>query len=317
MADLVLKPPALLPGARIAVVAPASSADPQRITRGIEALRALGYDAVAAEHLYGRQSPYFSGTPEERLADLHRAFADPDVGAIVCARGGYGSNYLLAGIDLDLIRVHPKPFLAYSDVTVLQTRLLDQIGLVAFHGPMAAADFSVDNGVHLPSFQSALSGGLVQVGPEQGIRVLRHGRACGVVHGGCLSILTSMLGTPYAPQTEGKLLFVEDQSEKPYRIDRMLRQMILAGKFEGVRGFIFGEMLGCDRGVTDPRLLDQVILDVLCDFDVPIAIGLRSGHVSGGNVTLPLGIEAELTLDSDEPLLRYLEPAVSEFPHAG
>lgn len=316
MADAVLKPPAGAPGARLAVIAPASSADPQRITRGIEALRALGYDAVAAEHLYGKQPPYFSGTAEQRLADLHRAFSDPSVAAIICARGGYGSNYLLASLDLDLIRAHPKPFFAYSDMTVLQTWLLDQTGLVAFHGPMVAADFSLENGVHLPSFHAALTGGLVQVGPEQGIRILRSGHARGVMYGGCLSLLTSALSTPYEPKTEGRLLFLEDQGEKPYRIDRLLRQMILAGKFEGVRGFVFGEMLGCESP-DDPRLLDRVILDVLRDFDVPIAIGLRSGHVSGGNVTLPLGIEAELILEDAEPLLRYLEPAVSVTHHAG
>lgn len=317
MADAVLKPPAVAPGARLAVIAPASSADSQRITRGIEALRALGYDAVAAEHLYGKHPPYFSGTAEQRLADLHRAFSDPSVAAIICARGGYGSNYLLASLDLDLIRAHPKPFFAYSDMTVLQTWLLDQTVLVAFHGPMVAADFSLENGVHLPSFHAALTGGLVQVGPEQGIRILRSGRARGVMHGGCLSLLTSALGTPYEPKTEGRLLFLEDQGEKPYRIDRLLRQMILAGKFEGVRGFVFGEMLGCESPDEDPRLLDRVILDVLRDFDVPIAIGLRSGHASGGNVTLPLGIEAELILEDAEPLLRYLEPAVSVTHHAG
>lgn len=317
MASEALKPPAVAAGARIAVLAPASSADPQRITRGIEALRALGYDAVAANHLYNKLPPYFSGTSEERLADLHRAFADPSVAAIICARGGYGSNYLLAGLDLQLIRSHPKPFFAYSDMTVLQTWLLDQPGLVAFHGPMAAADFAIENGVHLPTFHAALMGGLVQVGAEQGIRVLRPGHARGVVYGGCLSLLASALGTPYAPRMEGKLLFLEDQAEKPYRIDRMLRQMILAGKFEGVRGFVFGEMLGCSSDDADPRLLERVVLDVLRDFDVPIAIGLRSGHVSGGNVTLPLGIEAELILDRADPLLRYLEPAVTVSPHAG
>jgi len=309
-----LKPPAVLPGARLAIVAPASSANPDRITRGIEALRALGYDAFAAEHAYGRHPPYFSASPENRLADLHRAFADPSVAAIICIRGGYGSNYLLPALDLDLIRSHPKPFFAYSDMTALQTWLLDRTGLVAFHGPMAAADFSQTDGVHLPTFHAALSGGLVQAGSEQGIRVLRPGRTRGILYGGCLSILAASLGTPYAPQTEGKLVFLEDQAEKPYRIDRMLRQLILARKFHGVRGFIFGEMLGCDFDNGRSDRLDDVILRVLEPFDVPIAIGLRSGHVSRGNVTLPLGIEAELLLENDQPLLRYLETSVH---HAG
>lgn len=313
----ILKPPPLAPGARIAVVSPASSARPERITRGIEALRALGYDAFAAEHAYGRHPPYFGGTTEERLADLHQAFADPDVAAILCTRGGYGSNYLLDGLDLELIRRHPKPFFAYSDHTAVQTWLLDQTGLVSFYGPMCAADFSVENGVDLASFHAALTGGLVTAGPEHGLRILRPGRVTGTLYGGCLTLLTASLGTKYAPRTEGKLLFLEDIAAKPYQVDRMLRQLILAGKFEGVRGFIFGEMVECASPGADPDLLEQVILRVLGDFDVPIALGLRSGHVSHGNVTLPLGIAAELILDGDQPALRTLKPAVSPGPHAG
>lgn len=274
-------------------------------------LRGLGYDAVAAEHAYGRHPPYFSGTTEERLADLHGAFTDPHVAALICTRGGYGSNYLLPGLDLDRIRAHPKPFFAYSDHTAVQTWVLDQTGLVAFHGPMAAADFSQESGVDLASFRTALSGGLVEAGAAQGMRILRPGRARGIMYGGCLSILTASLGTPYAPHTEGKLLFLEDIGAKPYQIDRMLRQLILAGKFRGVRGFVFGEMLHCVSPGADPNLIEEVILRVLEGLDVPIAVGLRSGHVSGGNVTLPMGIEAELILEDGQPLLRYLEPAVS------
>lgn len=315
MADSALRPPAVSPGARVVVVSPAASAQPERITRGLEALRALGYDAVAAEHAYGKRPPYFAGTVEERLSDLHGAFADPGVAAIICTRGGYGSNYLLERLDLDRIRAHPKPFFAYSDHTAVQTWLLDQLGLVAFYGPMAAADFAVENGVHLASFNAAITGGLVEAGSGEGLSVLRPGRARGALYGGCLSILTASLGTRFAPQTEGKLLFLEDAGEKPYQIDRMLRQMILAGKFEGVRGFIFGEMLDCASAGSDPRLLEDVILRVLEPFDVPIAIGLRSGHVSTGNVTLPLGLEAELIADNDQPQLRILSPAV--VTHAG
>lgn len=317
MAEGILKPPAVAPGARIAVVSPASSARPDRITRGLEVLCGKTYDAVASEHAFGKHPPYFSATPQERLADLHGAFADPEVAAILCTRGGYGSNYLLDGLDLTLIAAHPKPLFAYSDLTTVQTWLLDQLGLVAFHGPMAAADFSVENGVHFDSFHAAITGGLVQAGAEQGLRILRSGRARAVMYGGCLSILTAALGTRFAPTTEGKLLFLEDVGAKPYQVDRMLRQMILAGKFDGVRGFIFGEMLGCVSSGAESKLLEQVILRVLEGFDGPVAIGLRSGHVSGGNVTLPLGIEAELILEDDQPLLRYLEPAVAAPHHAG
>lgn len=305
----MLKPSAVAPDARVAVIAPASSSKPERLARGIESLRARGYDAEFGKYAQERQAPYFSGTPEQRLADLHSAFADPEVRAIFCTRGGYGSNYLLEDIDLDLIRENPKPLFGYSDMTAVQTWLLDQTGLVSFHGPMVAADFAVDNGVHDESFDAALDGNAITAGPLEGLRILKSGRAQGVMYGGCLSILTASLGTRFAPQTEGKLLFLEDVGAKPYQVDRMLRQMVLGGKFDGVSGFIFGEMLECVSPGTGQELLEQVILRVLDWFDGPIAIGLRSGHVSRSNVTLPFGIDAELIL-GDEPALRYLEPAV-------
>lgn len=305
----VAKPRAVSPGARIAVVAPASNAKPERIEGGIAALQKYGYKVEPGEHASGKVSPYFSGTPEERLADLHGAFADPEIEAIFCTRGGYGSNYLLEDLDLDLIAENPKPLFAYSDLTIVQTLLLDELGLVGFHGPMVAADFYREGAIDEASFADSLSGGKVTAGAPQGMRILKPGRAQGIVHGGCLSMLVSTLGTPFAPQTEGRLLFIEDVGAKPYQIDRMLRQMVLAGKFDGVTGFIFGEMLECVSPGTSPDLLDQVILRVLDWFEGPIAIGLRSGHVSHSNVTLPLGIEAELAAE-DEPTLSYLESAV-------
>jgi len=305
----VLKPPAVAPDARVAVISPASSSKPERLARGIEALRARGYDAEFGKYAQGRQAPYFSGTAEQRLADLHAAFADSEVRAIFCTRGGYGSNYLLEDIDLDLIRDNPKPLFGYSDMTAVQTWLLDEVGLVSFHGPMVAADFAVDGGVHDASLDAALDGDVVTASVAEGLRILRPGRAQGVIYGGCLSILTASLGTRFAPQTEGKLLFLEDVGAKPYQVDRMLRQMVLGGKFDGVSGFVFGEMLECTSLGTGPELLEQVILRVLDWFDGPIAIGLRSGHVSRSNVTLPFGNEAELILE-DEPVLQYLEPAV-------
>jgi muramoyltetrapeptide carboxypeptidase len=262
-----------------------------------------------AAHATGKDAPYFSGTIEDRLEDLHWAFADDDIEAIFCTRGGYGSNYLLEDLDLDVIRKNPKPLFGYSDLTVVQTWLLDQVGLVGFHGPMVAADFYRDDGVDEASFADALNGGKVTASEAHGLRVLKTGRAHGMMHGGCLSMLVSTLGTRFAPQTEGRLLFLEDVGAKPYQIDRMLRQMVLAGKFDGVTGFVFGEMLDCVSPGMTPDLLDQVILRVLDWFDGPIVTGLRSGHVSRGNVTLPMGIEAEIVAE-EEPVLRYLESAV-------
>ena len=307
----LLKIPAVPSGAAISVAAPASFAQPERVERGLDALRALGYVPRLSQHAVERGPLFFAGTREERLADLHAAFADETTSAVICLRGGYGSNYLLDGLDLSLIRNHPKPFFAYSDLTGVQLRLLDRLGLPAFHGPMAAADFYLENGVHLASFQAAITGEPYQVGPAEGLRTLKPGRARGTLYGGCLSILVSLLGTPYEPQTEGKLLFLEDVNAKPYQIDRMLWQLRQAGKLDGVRGIVFGEMLDCASPGASATLLDEVILRVFEDFDGPIAIGLRSGHVSRENVTLTFGVEAELRID-EEATLEMIEPAVTK-----
>lgn len=308
MSVKLLKPPALKPGAKIAVLSLASSFKPALLPIGLEALISLGFTPVLSEHVSAKARPYFAGTPEERLQDLHAALADPDIGAIISTRGGYGSNYMLAGLDLDLIARHPKPIFAYSDMTNLQTWLLDRTGLVSFHGPMVTADFAVPDGVDTPSFLAALSGLAYEVGPAEGLRVLKSGKAEGILYGGCLSLLTAALGTPFAPQTEGKILFIEDVAARPYQVDRMLRQMLLAGKFDGVGGVVFGEMLDCVSPGADAGLLEEVIGEVMQDFAGPIGIGLRSGHVSRGNVTLAFGLEVSLDLGG-APTLRFLEAA--------
>ncbi len=305
----LLKPPAVRLDAGVGVVAPASFARPDRVDEGTQALRSLGFSLKPGEFAHMRGPLFFAGTEDQRLADLHSAFANADTQMLMCLRGGYGSNYLLGSLDLELIRSHPKPFFAYSDLTGVQLRLLDQLGLPAFHGPMLAADFAISNGVHLDSFNAALAGRPYSVGAAEGMRVMKSGVARGTLYGGCLSILVALLGTPWEPATEGKLLFLEDTGAKPYQIDRMLWQLRNAGKLRGVRGIIFGEMLECRSPGAAPELLEQTILRALEDFDGPIAFGLRSGHVSTGNVTLTLGVEAELRAN-DEATLQLLEPAV-------
>jgi muramoyltetrapeptide carboxypeptidase len=306
----LIKPPAVAPDAAIGIVAPASSAQPDRIERGLAALDALGYTPKPGVNTLLRGPLYFAGTPAQRLADLHAAFSDPATGAIMSLRGGYGSNYLLPGLDLANIAAHPKPFFAYSDLTGVQLHLLDELGLPAFHGPMLGADFCLPDGIHLDSFRAALRGEPYSVGSAEGLRILTPAArksVTGTLYGGCLSILVSLLGTPWEPKTENKLLFLEDTGAKPYQIDRMLWQLRAAGKLAGASGIIFGEML--DHGAA-PDLLDRAILSALDGLDIPIAIGLRSGHVSRQNVTLTFGVAAELTL-AEEPTLKILEPAVT------
>ena len=305
----LLKPPSVPNDALVAVVSPASTPQPDRVEHGLEALRSLGYAPQPADHILTRGPLYFAGTPGMRLRDLHHAFADDEVRAIFSTRGGYGSNYLLDALDLDLIVESAKPFFGYSDLTAPQLWLLDQIQLPAFHGPMVAADFSREDGVHLPSLQAALGGQLYSVGTSEGLRTLHPGRARGTLYGGCLSILVALLGTPYEPQTEGKLLFLEDFNARPYQIDRMLWQLGQAGKLDGVKGIVFGEMLDCHSPGAPAELLDEVILRVFHDFPGPIAIGLRSGHVTRSNVTLTFGVDAEL-LAANQAELSLLQPAV-------
>jgi len=309
----LLKPPAVAHGGTFSVVAPASYAQTDRIDLGKAALRDLGYTLEFGRNSQERGPLYFAGTPWQRLDDLHAAFA-ADTGAIMAIRGGYGSNYLLDDLDFDVIAANPKPYFAYSDHTGLQLRLLDELGLPVFHGPMLAADFYLCDGVHLSSFRSALAGEPYSVGPAEGLRLLKRGSGPSVVggtlYGGCLSILVAMLATPWEPCTEGTLLFVEDRAVKPYQIDRMLWQLRHARKLEGVTGIIFGEMLDCGSPDGAAGLLEDAILNALDDFAGPIAIGLRSGHVSRQNVTLTFGVEAELVTDG-EPRLNLLEPAVT------
>lgn len=311
----LLKPPAIAPGAAISIVAPASFAQPERVERGLAAIRDLGLTPRLNPNTLARGPLYFAGTPDQRLADFNAAFADPDAGAVMSLRGGYGSNYLLEQLNIETIAAHPKPFLAYSDLTCLQLRLLDELGLPAFHGPMLAADFTLPNGVHLDSFRAALAGDPYAVGANEGLRTLKTSAASstvrGTLYGGCLSIIVSLLGTPWEPCTEGTLLFLEDRGAKPYQIDRMLWQLRKARKLDGVCGIVFGEMVDCLPADAAPNLLDQAILGALDDFDGPIAIGLRSGHVSRENVTLTFGVEAELTV-GENPRLRMLEAAVSK-----
>lgn len=305
----LIKVPAVREGAEVSVISPASFAIPERVENGLARLHELGYGLKLGGRTQSRGPLFFAGSPEDRLLDLHEAFADSQTSFVAAIRGGYGSNYLLDSVDLNVIERNPKPFFAYSDMTGLQCHLLDQLGLPAFHGPMVAADFYLEDGVHLESFRAALAGRPYTVGTAEGLRTLKPGTARGTLYGGCLSILTAMIGTRWEPQTEHKLLFIEDVGAKPYQIDRMLWHLRQAGKLDAVRGIVFGEMLDCSSPGAADDLLESAILSVLAGLDVPIAFGLRSGHVSRENVTLTFGVEAELRA-GEEAQLALLEPAV-------
>jgi muramoyltetrapeptide carboxypeptidase len=308
-----MRPRALHPGATLAVVSPASTAKPDLVHSGIAHLHALGYKTVLGEHALDGGPLYYAGTVEDRLRDLLAAFADPAIDGIICTRGGWGSAELLPHLDGALIRANPKIFIGYSDHTSLHCWLHNEANLVTFYGPMVAADFSRDDGVDLASWQHSLQGdGAWALGVADGLRVLRPGVASGRLDGGCISIFTEALGTPYAPRIqEDSIFFLEDIGTKPYQWDRMLLHLRYSGLLERVTGIVFGDMRQCVSS-DEAEYLDRAILHALRDFDGPIAIGLRSGHVSVANVTLPLGVPATLDLTEEgNPRMHLLEAGVT------
>lgn len=307
-----IKPPALQPGDVVGIVAPASNIDREALTAGCERLRKLGYRPFYFDSIFEKDI-YFAGSTERRAQELEEMFLRDDVRAIICARGGYGANYLPGVLDRLTIERHPKIFCGYSDITTLLTYLADTIGFVTYHAPMAAKDFAREDGVDVASWEAALTGTLeweLSLGRDSGAKPLLGGSGEGILYGGCLSMLAASLGTPYEIQTEDTILFIEDVATKPFQIDRMLMQLKLAGKFAEVRGLVFGEMLECSQHPQQGYTLEEVVLRIVGDLNVPVAYGLRSGHVSGQNITLPIGVRAALSVGGDVSL-RILEPATS------
>jgi muramoyltetrapeptide carboxypeptidase len=289
-----IKPPGLRPGDKVGIVAPASNLKREALEAGCDGLRSVGYEPFYLDSILQRDL-YFAGSVDRRVRELEDMFTRDDIKAIVCARGGYGSNYLLPALDLARIAAHPKIFVGYSDLTSLLTWFADKTNLVTFHGPMVTKDFAFPDGVDLASWQSATSGETDwQIDESSGAKPLLAGEAEGILYGGCLSILVASLGTPYEIQTGGTILFLEDIAAKPYQIDRMLMQLKLAGKLGDVRGIVFGEMLDCRQSAAQDYTLEEVVLRVVGDLKIPTAFGLRSGHVSRSNITLPIGVHAKL-----------------------
>ncbi len=286
----------------LGIVSPASLANAEAVARGVAGLEGLGYRTRVFPHAMVRGPLNFAGRVEDRVEDLHAAFADGEVDGIVCTRGGWGCAELLPLLDRELIAANPKVFVGYSDVTSLHVWLRREVGLVTFQGPMVASDFSKEPGPDLVSWRAALEG---TAGWSTPVRTLRAGRAEGVLTGGCLSIYAEALGTPYAARAEGGVLFLEDVGTKPYQWDRMLRHLRYAGVLDAVAGIVFGDMGECGP----EEEIARAILHSLRDFDRPVGIGLRSGHVSGGNVTVPFGVRVRLALEGDGRL-EFVEAAV-------
>jgi muramoyltetrapeptide carboxypeptidase len=295
------KPHALKPGDTIGIVAPASPFDPAEFARGMEQLREMGFELRTAEGISERRG-YLAGSDLQRSAQLHRMFLDDSVDAVMCARGGYGTLRLLAQLDYDLIRAHPKVFIGFSDITALHTVFQNRCGLVTFHGPTVTT-LGMADAVTLDSFRRTLTTAAPFCLAVEGKRVLRPGMAEGIFTGGNLATLNHLLGTPFASHFGGAILLIEDTHEAPYRIDRMLTQMRMAGSFEGLKGVVAGSFHGCGAAQD----IDRVIADCLGDMAIPILSGCGVGH-DAPNLTIPLGVGVRL--DTQKGEVHFFESAL-------
>ncbi|MER6567254.1 LD-carboxypeptidase [Streptomyces sp. NPDC001093] len=301
------RPERLAPGARVAVVAPSGPVPEERLQAGLDVLRGWDLDPIVAPHVLGRHEEfgYLAGRDADRAADLQNAWCDPSVAAVLCARGGYGAQRMVDLLDWDAMRAAgPKVFVGFSDVTVLHQAFATRLGLVSLYGPAAAGVDFVKSARAQDHLRSTL------FAPES-VRTLTStgaglapGRARGITLGGCLTLLAADLGTLYArPGARGGLLLLEDVAEAPYRVDRLLTQLLRSGWLDGVAGIGLGSWRDCGRDEE----LRPVLADRLCGLGVPVVEELGFGHCDDA-VTVPFGVRAEL--DADAGTLTLEQPAL-------
>ncbi len=297
----VQKPKRLREGDTVGLVAPAGFISENQLARSIQNLEKLGFRVKYTDRLFARHG-YFAGDDETRARDLEGMFADPVVKGIFCVRGGWGSARIIPYLDFGLIKNNPKAFLGFSDITTLSYVLFVKTGLVTFHGVNSATSFNeyttqnFKKVVCNPSPKTVLyTADEERTETEYETRVIRSGVAAGPLVGGNLSIMVSLLGTPYDIDTEGKLIFIEEVREEPYRIDRMLTQMRIAGKFCGAAGVVMGVFRDCHPRIEDSHgfSLHEVLYDRLHDLGIPVLYGMSFGHIVN-KLTFPVGIQAEL-----------------------
>lgn len=303
-----VRPPALAPQARIAVIAPASPIPRDRLDAGLATLRSWGYEPVEAAHLRDSDGGFLAGDDHARAADLSDAFADPDIHAVWVARGGYGSTRMVDLVRWRHLRDRPKPLLGFSDATAVHAAAWHRTGTVGLHSPVVVQLGELQpDGSAAAWLRSLLAGGagVLPVAPED-LRCVSPGSATGPVVGGNLAVLCSLIGTVDEVDTRGAILFLEDVGEVPYRIDRMLIQLLRAGALDEVEAIVTGRFTGATvRGAMPPRTVDDVLEDTLGHLGIPVLSGLPVGH-GPGSLTLPLGSRA--TVDAVARTVELTDP---------
>jgi muramoyltetrapeptide carboxypeptidase len=310
--DHIVKPPALLPGSALRIVTTAGPVDEERLRNGAAELERLGYRPSWEAHVLARDG-YFAGSQEMRAEQLRLALTDPVTAGIVPARGGFGTAYILQAID-SLEPSRPKVLVGFSDLTLLLNFAWRRWNWVTFYGPMAAAGLNIGSegcsGYDERSFRLALTQADAGWDLPLEAESLVEGETEGRVLGGCLTLLRSLIGTPWEPDTVGAILLIEDLNMRPYQVDRALMHLKLAGKLNGVRGFVLGDFPGCDPPANGGPTVRQVVERLLVPLGVPIVWGAPVGHTARPMLTLPLGVRARLVARGSGRL-EFLEPAVS------
>ncbi len=312
----IIKPKRLSKGDTVALITPASGVEEGVFERALLNIEDLGFRVKTGKNARARNG-FLAGNDRERIADLHTAFADKSVKAVWCARGGYGMTRILPDVDFKLIKNNPKIFIGYSDITALHTAIYQKTGLVTFHGPVAASSYSDYVKDHLINVISNPSANYkIEISPTNFVnessvyktQTITPGKTSGKLIGGNLSLLAAMTGTPFAlKNTTGKILFIEDVGEAPYRIDRMLTQLLQSIDMKSLSGIALGIFKDCETKDENSQSLMEVLKDRLGDLKIPVIYGLSFGHISD-QCTLPVGIKAEL--DTEKALITLTEPAV-------
>jgi len=314
----IIKPPRLKSGDKIAIVAPASYISEEELQDSIKNLNQLGFETSYSEKIL-LQKGYFAGSDKDRAIDLMEKFSDKSIKGIVCARGGYGGARILPLLNYKIIRANPKVLIGYSDVTALLYGIYKKAGLITFHGPVGTSTF---NDYSVGNFKKVLMNperNMVFTNSESGddeniygVTTIVKGKGKGRLAGGNLSIMVSLIGTPYDVNYSNKIIFIEEVGEEPYRIDRMLTQMIEAGKFKHAAGIMMGIFSNCEPKEKNPSYnksfsLMEVLVDRFAKLKIPVVYGMSFGHVKD-KFTIPFGARAEL--DADKQTFTLLEKAV-------
>ena len=298
-----IRPKALFPGARVGLVAPSSSIDDERLEKAIRNIESLSLKVEYSPEIMS-QNGYLAGTDEVRLQDFHRQWQRKDIDAIWCIRGGYGCARLLPQIDYKMIRKNPKLFIGYSDITALNIAIQQQTGLTTFHGPVAVSDLTDYNREQIQQVLFTNSNRQTIVNTDTApIQVIHPGKARGTLIGGNLSLLSALIGTPYAPKIKGKLLLIEEIREAPYRIDRMLTQLRQALPLKKAAGIILGTFANCEAKPGDKSLtLMECLRNRLGDLGIPVIYGFSFGHIDD-QFPWPVGVEASFDTDQQQLII--------------